>query len=153
MQFVVHNPGKRTAFLRELRGELVRPNFTTHQPSKTFNLRWHVFIKGSPLGMEAVEPVYVQVVPPGESELVSVQMRGNYDRADSLVRAHCFDWFPGKYQLTLTGLVNRQWMNLGPRIWFRHKDWQFKLDDQQSSNLSPSQVFSPAHATRVELID
>ena len=153
MQFVVHNPGKRTAFLRELRGALVRPDFTEHQPSKKFDLRWHIFIKGNPQGMEAVEPVYVQVVPPGDSKLVSVQMRGHYDRGDSLMRSHCFDWFPGKYDLALTALVNKRWMNIAPKRWFRQHGWQFKLDNNQSSHLSPSQSFSPAHAMRIELVD
>jgi hypothetical protein len=153
IQLVVHNPGKRTAFLRDLRGELERPAFTNHQPSKKFGLHWHIFIKGNPQGMEAVEPVYVQVIAPGDSKLVSVQMRGDYDRRDSMLRTLCFDWFPGDYALSLAGLVNESSINLAPKRWFLRKSWKFNLDNNQSSHLSPTQAFAPPYCTRVKLLD
>jgi hypothetical protein len=131
IQFVAYNPGKRLAALRRLEGSLTRPAFGAQYPVKTFPLVWHFFIKGNPAGFEQTEPVFVKAVAPHDWAVVAVQLRGNYDPADSFHPGH-FDWFPGQYALHLHGRINRRRMRLSPQSGFT-----FLVTEFVSGELSP----------------
>ena len=137
IQFVVYNPGKRMAVLRSVEANLIRPSFTAAYPTKTFTLVWRRFIKGNPSGFEHTEGVFAKPVPPHESDVLGVQLRGHYDQNDSF-RTECFDWFPGQYVFHLYGRINNRRMRLSPRSGFR-----FDLNDVVSGQLSPTGHFDP----------
>src|SRR5262249_1715749 len=144
IQFVVYNPGRRTAVLRGLTGVLSRPANTKLYPAKDFQLQWHSFIKGNPAGMETTETVYAVAIDSHASKLISVQLRGSYKKEDG-IRAYCFDWFPGKYDLQLKARVNRRWQSFG-----KHN---FTLDEIKSGMLSPTNEFREPSAYSVEIFD
>jgi hypothetical protein len=129
IQFVAFNPGKRMAVVRRLEASLIRPE-SGKMPQKTFALVWRHFIKGSPSGFEQTEPVFVKAVPPEDSVVLAVQLRGNYDEPDS--SAWRFYWSPGRYTLHLYGDINRRRIRLSPRSGFT-----FQLSEILSDQLSP----------------
>lgn len=131
IQLVAYNPGRRMAALRRLDATLVRPTFSAVYPQKTFTLVWRRFIKGSPAGFEQTEPVFVKAVTPKDSLVLSVQLRGDYDEADTFHQGH-FNWFPGRYTFHLHGLVNRRRVRISPRSGFT-----FEVSNQVSVQLSP----------------
>ena len=147
IQFVVFNPGKRMAVLRRVEASLVRPSFTAAYPEKTFVLTSRRFIKGNPAGFEHTEAVFARRVPPKESITLAVQLRGRYDQSDS-TRVVCFDWFPGRYQLHLRGLINARYLRLSPCSGFL-----FELNDLTAGQLSPTDAFDTPLTRSVRLMN
>jgi hypothetical protein len=168
IQLVAYNPGKRMAVLRRLEGSLVRPPPSASYQRKTFALVWRRFIKGNPGGFEQTEPVFVRAVKPQDSLVLAVQLRGNYNRwEDSLNRipreddhrlgnltsdgrffAGHFDWFPGRYTLSLYGHVNRRRVRLSPRGGFT-----FELSPDVFEQLSPPDPIDPPLSRSVRLMN
>jgi hypothetical protein len=147
LQFVAHNPGKRVAVLRRLEASLIRPQFSDAYPEKIFALVSRRYIKGNPSGFEHTETFFAQPVPPSESIVMGVQLRGQYAPGDS-TRPVCFDWFPGRYTLHLHGLINNHRKRLSPRCGFT-----FELNDMKACQLSPmDKVFEP-RAKSVKLMN
>lgn len=133
LQFVAYNPGSKMAVLRRLEAKLIRPEFSAAYPQRTFDLEWRRFIKGSPAGFEATEPVYVKAVKPNDSVVLAIQLSGNYQEDDSFHgHGKHFDWFPGRYTLHLYGLVNRLRRRLSPR-----SGLTFEVTNQVSVELTP----------------
>lgn len=145
VQFVVYNPGRRIVVLRRLEADLIRPSFSAMYPKKSFTLVWRRFIKGNPSGFEHTEGVFAKPVPPHESDVLGVQLRGHYDQKDSS-RAECFDWFPGQYVFHLYGRINNRHARLSPRSGFR-----FELNDLVSGQLSPTSQFSDPFSRSVQV--
>jgi hypothetical protein len=145
IQFTVHNPGKRLAVLRRLEAQLERPAYTKMYPPKSFGLAWRHFIKGNPSGFEQTETVFAKPISAQDSEVIGVQLRGDYDRTDSL-RPACFDWFPGDYTLHLQALVNNKSITLSPKSGFA-----FNISDWLSGDLSPNGHFNQPYTRPVQL--
>jgi hypothetical protein len=146
VQFTIHNPGKRLAVLRRLEATIVRPEFSRMYPSKTFKLVWRHFLKGNPSGFEQTETVFAKPISEQDSEVVGVQLRGQYDRKDS-PRPACFDWFPGSYTLNLHGLINERPVRLSPSSGFT-----FTVSEGLSGDLSPNGPFNQPFTRPVQLV-
>jgi hypothetical protein len=148
VQFVAYNPGRRMAVLRRLDAKLTRPSWTTTYPTKTFTLVWRRFINANPWGFEQTEAVLAKPVPPHESNVLGVQLRGHYDdKTDSFRSPSSFDWFPGKYILHLHARVNNRRIRVSPRSGFK-----FELNEVVSGQLSPADPFLDPFTRSVQLV-
>jgi hypothetical protein len=145
MQIVVYNPGNRLAVLRRLESTLVRPAFSSMYPAKTFNLIGRGFLTSNPSGFEGIGPVFAKPVAPHETEVIGIQLRGEYQREDSS-RPHCFDWFPGHYAIHLWAVVNNRRLRLSPI-----RGCTFDLNDGVAGHLSPTTDFAPAFTASARL--